>query len=84
MGYFSKYLKGNGILGPLLPGPHCHIDEINTQGWFKVKKHYLIPIHDTSFELSVFWPSDIESPINKVNFSDTVSQSFKKRLTLTT
>ena len=74
---------GNGILGPLLPGPHCHIDEINTQGLFEVKEHYLIHIHDTSFELSVFWPST-ESGINKVIFSDTVSQSFKTRLTLTT
>ena len=67
-----------GYWDPLLPGPHCHIDEINTHGWFKVKEHYLIPIHDTSLELSVFWPPDTESSINKVNFSDTVSQSFKK------
>ena len=37
---------------------------------------YCIPINDTSFELSVFW----QSQINKLRFSDSISQSFKRRL----
>ena len=41
---------------------------------------YCIPINDTTFELSVFWPSDIESQINKMMFSDSISLSFKMRL----
>ena len=43
---------------------------------------YYIPINDTSFELSVFWLSDTESRINELRFSDSVSLSFKTRLTL--
>ena len=43
---------------------------------------YYIPINDTSFELSVFWPSDTESRINELRFSDSISLSFKTRLTL--
>ena len=43
---------------------------------------YYIPINDnTTFELSVFWPSDTESRINELRFSDSVSLSFKTRLT---
>ena len=33
-----------------------------------VKSHYYIPITDTTLELSVFWPSDIESRINELRF----------------
>ena len=47
-----------------------------------------IPINDTSFELSVFWPSDTESWIKEMRFSDsvsvTVSLSFITRLTSVT
>ena len=43
-----------------------------------------IPINDASLELSVFWPSDTESRINDLRFSDSVSQSFKTRLTSVT
>ena len=43
---------------------------------------YYITINDTAFELSVFWPSDTESWVNKLRFSDSVSLSFKTRLTL--
>ena len=39
------------------------------------------PINDTTFELSVFWPSDTESRINELRFSESVSLSFKTRLT---
>ena len=45
---------------------------------------YYIHIHDTSFELSVFWPSDTESRINELRFSDSISQSLKRRLTSVT
>ena len=45
---------------------------------------YYIPIHETSFELSVFWPSDTESQINELRFSDSISLSFKTRLTSVT
>ena len=41
---------------------------------------YYIPINDTTFELSVFWPSDTESHTNKLRFSDSISLSFKMRL----
>ena len=45
---------------------------------------YNIPINDTSFELSVFWLSDTEDWINELRFSDSVSLSFKTRLTSVT
>ena len=45
---------------------------------------YYISINDPSFELSVFWLSDIESRINELRFSDSISLSFKMRLTLVT
>ena len=41
---------------------------------------YYIPINDTTLELSVFWPSDTESRINKLRFSESISLSFKTRL----
>ena len=45
---------------------------------------YYIPINDTTFELSVFWPSDTESWINEQGFSESVSLSFQTRLTSVT
>ena len=42
---------------------------------------YYIPINDKSFKLSVFWPSYTESRIKEPRFSDSVSLSFKTRLT---
>ena len=47
---------------------------------YAVTDLYYIPINDTSFELSVFWPSDTESWINELRFSDSISLSFKTRL----
>ena len=38
---------------------------------------YYIPINDTSFEPSVFWPSDTESQINELRFSESILLSFK-------
>ena len=56
---------------------------VNWLSYFKLVKKglYYIPINDTSFELSVFWPSDTESRINELRFSDSISLSFKTRLT---
>ena len=45
------------------------------------KTLYYIPINDMTLELSVFWPSDTESRINKLRFSESISLSFKRRLT---
>ena len=45
---------------------------------------YYIPINDTALELSVFRPSDTESKINELRFSESISLSFKTRLTLAT
>ena len=45
---------------------------------------YYIPITDTTLELSVFWPSDSESRINELRFSESISLSFKTRLTSAT
>ena len=47
--------------------------------WF-----YYIPINDTTLELSVFWPSDTESWINELRFSESKSLSFKTRLSSVT
>ena len=43
---------------------------------------YYIPITDRTLELYVFWPSDTESRINGLRFSESISLSFKTRLTL--
>ena len=45
---------------------------------------YYIPINDTTLELSVFWPSDTESRIKELRFSESMSLSFKTRLTSVT
>ena len=45
---------------------------------------YYIPITDTTLELSVFWSSDTESRINELRFSESMSLSFKTRLTSVT
>ena len=47
-----------------------------------INRVYYILINDTSFELSVFWPSDTESQINELRFFDSISLSFKTRLKL--
>ena len=39
---------------------------------------YYIPITDTTLELSVFWPSDTESRINELRFSESISLSLKR------
>ena len=40
-----------------------------------------VDLNETSSELSVFWLSDTESRINQLMFSDSVSLSFKTKLT---
>ena len=52
--------------------------------WFCGICLYYIPINDTPFGLSVFCPSDAESRMKELRFSDFVSLSFKTRLTLIT
>ena len=42
---------------------------------------YYIPINGTYSELSVFWSSDTEIGINELKFFDSISLSFKTRLT---
>ena len=42
--------------------------------------NYYIPITDTTLELSVFWPSDTESRINELRFSESISLSLKRGL----
>ena len=49
--------------------------------WSKGIRYYYIPITDTTLELSVFWLSDLESQINELRFSESISLSFKTRLT---
>ena len=49
-----------------------------------IKSIYYIPINDTTLELSVFWPSDTESRINELRFSESISLAFKTRLTSVT
>ena len=36
-------------------------------------------MNDTTLELSVFWPSDTESQINELRFSESISLSFKNK-----
>ena len=45
---------------------------------------YYIPLNDTTLELSVFWPADTESRINKLRFSESILPSLKSRLTSVT
>ena len=52
--------------GPWMP------DCLNMQNVTNKYKYY-IPINDTSFELPVFWPSDTESQINELRFSDSIT-----------
>ena len=48
------------------------------------KSFYYIPITDTTLEQSVFCPSDTESRINELRFSESISLSFKTKLTSVT
>ena len=57
-----------------------HVADFNTHN----KLFYYIPITDTTLELSVFWPSNTESRINELRFSESISLSFKTRLTSVT
>ena len=68
-----------------LPDGRC-----STEMWKKSPLQYVdnvsyyIPITDTTLELSVFWPSDTESRINELRFSESITLSFKTRLTSVT
>ena len=52
--------------------------------WLSDIKIYYIPINDTTLELSAFWPSDTESLIKELRCSESISLSFKTRLTSVT
>ena len=45
---------------------------------------YYIPLTDTTLELSAYWPSDTERWINELRFLESISLSFKTRLTSVT
>ena len=45
---------------------------------------YYIPITDMTLELPVFWPSDTESRINELRFSESISLSLITRPMLVT
>ena len=82
-----------GLLQPSVKIHNIHLDRSSQNHVnYKTDKyciiicilHYYIPLNDTSFKLSVFWPFDTESRINELRFSDSVSLSYKMRLTLVT
>ena len=52
--------------------------------WYIIFIIYYIPINDTTLELSVFWTTDTENRINELRFSESISLSFKTRLTSVT
>ena len=80
---FGKRDKMRGLLSIL--SLFCNeFDKFNNTRARMLDSFYYIPINDTSFELSVFWLSDTESRINELRFSDSVSLSFKTRLTSVT
>ena len=47
---------------------HIPRKNILTENINVVENIYYTPINDTSFELSVFWPSDTENRINELRF----------------
>ena len=56
----------------------------NKQTMYECKTLNHIPITNTTLELSVFWSSNTESRINELRFSESISLSFKTRLTSVT
>ena len=72
----------------------CYFIDIRALSYYETDVHivnilngniiYYIPTTDTTLELSVFWPSDTESRINELRFSESISLSFKTRLTSVT
>ena len=57
-----------------------HLFVVSTTNQRITYLYYYIRITDTTLELSVFWPSDTESRINELRFSESISLSFKTRL----
>ena len=62
----------------------CKLQYQKVQATLCDKRLYYIPITDRTLELSVFWPSDTESRINELRFSESISLPFKTRLTSVT
>ena len=69
---------------PVAPFAYFRIKVMSFGNQTNIFNHYYIPITDKTLELSVFWPSDIESRINELRFSESISLSFKTRLTSVT
>ena len=68
----------------MIPEPVLGGALISITGVFIGKYIYYIPITDKTLELFVFCPSDTESRINELRFSESISLSFKTRLTSVT
>ena len=64
--------------------PFLHRNTLETCSIKYSKMLYYIPITDTTLELSVIWQSDRESRTNELMFSESISLSFKTRLTSVT
>ena len=68
--------------------PKCNLKVIlvscDKKNQYFMLLYYYIPINDTTLELSVFWPSDTESRINELRFSESISLSFITKLTSVT
>ena len=62
---------------------HSYLETYVSVENYRIHSYY-IPITDTTLELSVFWPSDTEGRINELRFSESISLSFKTRLTSVT
>ena len=55
---------------------------LGENNFFKYASYILLYTYNSyDLELSVFWPFDTESRINELRFSESISLSFKTRLT---
>ena len=78
---FEEYI--HSIMVRVLPYKYMHL-EVHISRKAPDMNIYYLPINDATFQLFVFWPSDTEMRINEPRFSDSVSLSFKTRLTSVT
>ena len=66
-------------LEPAAPRSQVNQNQILTHIMLDIFLYY-IPINDPAFELSVFWPSDTESRINELRFSESNHYLLKRDL----
>ena len=88
-GVFIEYTEYFIVLAGTTDGTKEHEEKESAESTEQKKPdlvltYYNIPINDTTLELSVFWPSDTESLIKELRFSESISLSFKTRLTSVT